>query len=60
MKLSHYVSIIRLTDIVVKYQLCIFSSILDKFLYRNMTDGMDIYRLWNCSSMRFNRGFGTY
>lgn len=48
------------TDIIVKYKLCIFSLILDKFLYGNMTDGMDTCKLWNCSNMRFNRGFEIY
>lgn len=60
MKISHYISIIRLTDIIVKYKLCIFSLILDKFLCGNMTDEMDTCRLWNCSSVSFNRGFWTY
>lgn len=40
MKIPHYISIMRLTDIIVKYKLCIFSLILDKFLYGNMTDGL--------------------
>ena len=37
---SNYISFIRLTHILARYKLCIFSLILDKFLYRNMIDGM--------------------
>jgi hypothetical protein len=37
---SNYISLIRLTRILARYKLCIFSLILDKFLYGNMIDGM--------------------
>lgn len=37
---SNYISFIRLTHILARYKLCIFSLILDKFLYRNMIDGI--------------------
>lgn len=55
---SNYISITRLTHIVVRYKLFIFSLILDKFVYGNMTDGMNVCALWNHSIMGFNKDLG--